>query len=285
MPWFGTLPARYREELSGMAEGAQLPVARLAEWFYVELCDGLGCSSAVGWIAGRAWVARNNDADWIPEEPDLWGHAVVRAIDGCIPTLVFGQEGEMFAPSGVNAERLWLHDDWLPDADDPADEALPPCWIWAREALETCASVADVERLLAALPRHGGMNLFVVDGKTEEGALFECSGRRSARRGPVDGRLIATNHACELPDAPSGNADSVGRFRRFEQLLAGHQSSRPPDDLVRVLADDVEVLDADVGTVYATVACPSTGELWYTAGGFPAASAGTWQRIAWPWAP
>lgn len=106
------------------------------------------------------------------------------------------------------------------------------------------------------------------------------------RSGPVDGRLIATNHACALPDAPSGNADSVGRFRRLEQLLAGHQSSRPPDDLVRVLADDdVEVRDADVGTVYATVACPSNGELWYTAGGFPAASAGTWQRIAWPWAP
>ena len=36
-------------------------------------------------------------------------------------------------------------------------------------------------------------------------------------------------------------------------------------------------------TVYANVVCPGRREIWYTLGGYPAASAGNWQRIEWPW--
>ena len=50
------------------------------------------------------------------------------------------------------------------------------------------------------------------------------------------------------------------------------------------LADDeVERRGATFATAYANVACPHAGKIWYTFGGYPAASSGNWQRLEWPW--
>ena len=62
-------------------------------------------------IDGHAWVARNNDMF----VPGIWGHATIREIKGRIPTLTFGQEGDVFTATGVNRERLWLHHHALDD--------------------------------------------------------------------------------------------------------------------------------------------------------------------------
>jgi hypothetical protein len=57
-----------------------------------------------------------------------------------------------------------------------------------------------------------------------------------------------------------------------------------PADLIRILADDeIERRESKLVTAYANVACPYSGEIWYTFGGYPAASQGNWQRLAWPW--
>jgi hypothetical protein len=57
-----------------------------------------------------------------------------------------------------------------------------------------------------------------------------------------------------------------------------------PGDLVAMLADDgVERRRQNFATAYAAVACPGSGELWFTLGGYPAASRGAWQRVPWPW--
>jgi hypothetical protein len=51
-----------------------------------------------------------------------------------------------------------------------------------------------------------------------------------------------------------------------------------------LLADsEVEVRDKEYGTVYASVACPGERRVWYTFGGYPAASSGAWQQLKWPW--
>lgn len=56
-----------------------------------------------------------------------------------------------------------------------------------------------------------------------------------------------------------------------------------PADLMRILADDeIERRNGELVTAYANVACPAGGEIWYTFGGYPAASAGNWQRLEWP---
>jgi len=283
LPWLRGLPERFQEELEGLAAGAGLALQRVAEWSYVECCVDDGCSGFAGMLAGHAWVARNNDMF----VPGIWGHATVRAIDGRIPTLCFGMEGDVFTATGVNERRLWLHHQALPASDEP-DPGKPhvPSWVLLTEMLETCSTIPEVAARLDAVGRDDGMMLFAVDGKSDEIAVLEC-GRGAWTRRPAAGWLVGTNHRWGTggSDAPGG---SGSRCRRMEALAAGLSDGsaepRLPDDLVALLADEgVERRGAAFATVYANVACPATGEVWFTFGDVPAASRGAWARVPWPW--
>ena len=61
LPWLRSLPPRFLEEFEGLAQGAMLPMQWLAEWAYLDTFLSAGCTGAILTIAGRAWVARNND--------------------------------------------------------------------------------------------------------------------------------------------------------------------------------------------------------------------------------
>lgn len=63
-----------------------------------------------------------------------------------------------------------------------------------------------------------------------------------------------------------------------------HRPSRRRGTRARSLLADAEVEQrgSEFGTVYSAVACPGTGELWYTFGGYPAASRGDWRPLPWP---
>jgi hypothetical protein len=289
VPWLRTLPARFQEEFQGLADGAGVPFQRLAEWSFIEQCADLRCSSAVCLIDGRAWVARNNDTI----APGLWGYVSIREIDERIATIAFGCEGDVFTPTGINRERIWLHYNYLPAGDAPAPEKphVPP-FVWMMDALETCTSIEEVERLLHQNQRSDGMMLFAVDGKTDKFAIFECGCQVHYRLDPDGDFLVGTNHYCTIED-PSGPLEAkpmstLSRFIRMEDLLAPVMDAAGdpdlPADLIRILADDqIERRGEAFATAYSTVACPQTGEMWYTFGGYPAASQGNWGRLAWPW--
>jgi hypothetical protein len=234
-------------------------------------------------------VARNNDL-YVPE---LWGYATIREVDGRIPTINFTMEGDVFTPTGINKEKLWLHYNWLPVWDEPAPgKPHVPAFAFLTEALEICKDIRDLEAFLDERDRDGGMLLFAVDGKTNEFALFECMCSKHVRREPADGWIVGTNHYCAFEDLTlgddEGSSSTLNRFRRMESLV-GALSASPsgpelPADLIRILADDeIERRDQDVVTVYSNVACPGTREIWYTFGGYPAASQGNWQKLVWPW--
>lgn len=217
----------------------------------------------------------------------------MREIDGRIPVLGMGRRGDLFVPTGVNRDRLWLHYHYLPTADHLDEERwhIPP-FVWMMEALETCHTLTEVERLLHDVQRTDGMMLWAVDGTTDEGAIFECGHVEFARRGLVDGWMVGTNHHILSPDPDGGPGDerlsSGGRFARLEEMVAPLAAGRHRGDIVAPLIatladDDIERRDPSFATVYANVACPATGEIWYTLGGWPAASRGDWQRVPWPW--
>jgi hypothetical protein len=283
LSWLRSLPQRYQDEFAGMAEGSGVPLQRLAEWCFVEECVQTGCSGLVCFIDGHAWVARNNDL-WAP---DMWGYVTVRQVEGRLPTAIFGLEGEVFAGTGVNGERLWLHYNWLPVQDAPSSQKPHwACFVWLREALEMCRTIREVEALLRQVDRDSGMMLFAVDGKTDAFVVFECACAEHVRREEREDWIVGTNHCLGANDV--GSTSSQLRFHRLEELareLCGRgEAVDTPRDLIRILADPgVEVRGEDYGTVYANVACPSTGEMWYTFGGYPAASTGVWQQMAWPW--
>jgi hypothetical protein len=287
--WVQSLPRRFRDELEGMAEGAGLSIQRVAEWAYTEECEPGQCSGLICMHEGHAWVARNNDT-YVPK---LWGYVTIREVDGRIPWISFSMEGDVFTPTGVNQEQLWLHYNFLTVPDKPRQDRLHlPGYAFLVEALETCRTIADVERLLGEMDRDGGMLLFVLDGKSEQFTLFECTCTNHYRRDPQEDWIVGTNHYCQIPDPDmSENAaplSTLNRFKRMEELfLAQNRSDMPlrlPEDLIRILADDrIERRGQDFSTVYANVACPGKKTIWYTFGGFPAASQGNWQRLEWPW--
>ncbi|HSJ58048.1 MAG TPA: C45 family peptidase, partial [Anaerolineae bacterium] len=295
-PWLDALPDRYRQEIEGIAQGAGLSAARIAEWHLAESFARPGCTTIACRVGPHAWIARNNDL-W---SPDLWGYVTVREIDGRIPTISFGLEGEPFTATGINHSRLWLHYHYLPvpqSSPEGNSERLRPLpdYLLLTEALETCHSIADVEALFTRTPHQGGMILFAVDGKTDEVAVWEC-GPTTCRRRPFPSAahwIAATNHSCiDLPDDDDEfTTGSLKRLARVKELAAVHchdAASLPanlPAGLIAILSDPaIEGRDPDRGTVYANVACPSTLTLWYTFGGYPAASAGRWAPVPWPWA-
>ena len=288
MAWLQGLPERFREEYEGMARGAGLPVQRIAEWGYSERFAPGGCSALVCVTGGQPWVARNNDT----ETSGPWGYVTVSEIEDRIPTIGFSLEGDIFAPAGMNQERLWLSYNHLPADDAPSpDRKALDCFVFLMEALETCGTIREVEDLLGRVHRVGGMSLLAVDGKGGEFAVFECAPSRHARREVRGDGIVAANHHCALQGpAPGGQhlPGSEDRHRRMEELLADLLRTRAvlefPGDLVRILADDgVERRSPDFETTSANVACPGNREIWYTFGGTPAASAGDWQPVKWSW--
>jgi hypothetical protein len=290
IPWLRSLPNRYQEEFQGMAQGANIPLQLLAEFNFIEECDVNQCSAAIFPFENNVWVARNNDS-YVPE---LWGYVTIREVEGRIPTINFSMEGDVFTPTGINKEKLWLHYNYLTAWDEPAKKKPHfPAYVFLTEALELCTCIEDVEMLLNEIDRDGGMLLFAVDGKTNEFALFECLCSKFYRREPSNDWIVGTNHCCVCEDKTLSAADykplgTISRYKRMEYLVqslsTAHNSLNLPEDLIHILADDqIERRVRQIVTVYSNVACPSTEDIWYTFGGYPAASKGNWQRLEWPW--
>ncbi|HEX3048567.1 MAG TPA: hypothetical protein VHY08_27710, partial [Bacillota bacterium] len=123
-------------------------------------------------------------------------------------------------------------------------------------------------------------------------ALYECSCTGFYKRETTKAWLVGTNHYCSHPKAPFSSSieplSTYSRYHRMETLIEGfvsrNEHAAPVQELIRILADDgVEVRNGEIATVYSNVACPNTQELWYTFGGYPAASQGNWQKLEWPW--
>jgi hypothetical protein len=283
MPTLRRLPVRFQEELEGLAEGAGTSLQRVAEWIAVEECVPDSCSGFIVTINGHAWVGRNNDF----RVPDLWGYVTIREVTDRIPTISLGMEGDVFTVTGMNQERLWIHAQALPNSDAPrTNKAHFPGYVVVTEALETCSSIRDIEMLLTSIDRDESVMLFVIDGKTDECAIFECTSTEYNRRKPVGGRLIGTNHGRGTKPADISDS-SLLRFCRLTELLStgGCREIRAPEDLTAMLADSkVEQRNGKYVTVESAVACPAQKSIWYTLGGYPAASRGNWTRIRWPWA-
>lgn len=290
LPWLRSLPKRFQDEYEGLAEGANIPLQRLVEFSFIEECDIIQCSGAIYPFENKLWVARNNDT-YVPE---LWGYVTIREVEGLIPTINFSMKGDIFTPTGINKEKLWLHYNFLSVWDKPAsNKPHVPAYVFLTEALELCRDISDVERLLKEIDRDGGMLLFAVDGKKNEFALFECLCSKYYKREPSTGWVVGTNHFCTCEDLTLSDADkeplgTLSRFNRMENLIqilsTSHTTPNLPEALIRILADDkIERRDRPLVTAYSNVACPSSGEIWYTFGGYPAASKGNWQRLEWPW--
>lgn len=282
--WVEHLPQRYQDELLGFAHGAGISFHRVAEWAFADDCGGIdACSSLIVRFADQFWVGRNNDL-WVPS---VWGFATHKEVAGKIPYLDIGMRASLFSATGMNAERLWMHYHFLPVVDVPGGgkPVLPP-YVFSTEVIETCSNIVEVDRLLARYDRSSGMILFVIDGKNQEAAIFECS-RTLHQQIPVEEMVFRANHAEKLPLDVLGevSAGSLTRFERMRELAeqvdwTTRAASEGRQALRAILSDPaVEQHQDDYGTVYPALACPAGNEIHFTAGGYPAASRGNWQKL------
>ena len=281
MDWFSLLPRRFRTEMEGLADGSGVRLSRIAEWAFADSGGRPSCSAFLLRVKADVWVGRNNDL-WVP---DLWGYAIRRQVTGRLATLIFGMRGELFAATGLNQAGLWLHYNWLPPVNFPAAQDAWTPYVLLTEILETCKDVDEAESRLESTNRTGGMLVFAADGNGN-GAIFECSCTDIHRQDLNDTFLAGTNHYQYLSvpsNSPDEPPDSIERLTVLATKLNELPDLPTTEDLIRVLADpSVEQHRLDYGTVYANLYAPLTRQLWFTFGGFPAASRGNWQPIPWP---
>jgi hypothetical protein len=292
--WHEALPARYREESAAIADGADVSLTTMAECQFASYAvtgDPVrACTSIVTSIEGQTWIAHNND--WFDCGSAAWTTAIVREIPGRRSTLIFGLEGDVCGVVGVNEDRLWIQLNGFPARDAPrADAQCMPSPFLMREALETCGSLDDLERLLRDCDRVDGMAFYAVDGKAEEFALFECTCATVVRRDSTAGSLVAScTRDLEMRSIPTrdGARAILGtnlrrRMDRLRDRCEHTEPKVPPADLISMLADpQIEDVGNDSGTLYSNVACPTRGLVWFAAGEVPAASRSDWRSIAWP---
>jgi len=312
--WLTRLPANHQEEIAGMGEGSGLGTVPVAEFLFADIAratrpaegraasasEAIGaggpmCSAVVARLDDRAtWIARN--CDWLVPTLMRGTAAVVHETPHRIPVMAIGIRGDIDVDTGINAERLWLHLHTLFARDDPPRDRTCISWLfWAREALETCATLDELERFIEATGRDRGVFVVAGDGKTNEAAIFECT-RSGHTRHDVDPARPAcvTNHTLATrvdarPRPAHGSSGTTARFRALWENLALRAPSRGPDDLIGHLgATGVEMRTPRwLRTIYSAVVRPRDASLWFAAGGAdgtPAASAGRWVRVRPPWA-
>ena len=281
--WLEKLPEQFQIEARGLSEGSDCPMDEIAKWMFFDKFLSGGCTSFIVMNNENAWVGRNND--YIA--PQMWSSVSVISKNDMIPVMLFGIGGDLFSGTGYNKEQIWLHYNWLPVWDVPAQEACPP-YVFLRMALESCRNMNDVEQMLKHIPRDGGMNLFFVDGKDNTCAIYECTCNSFKKREITSQYVVGANHynATAVPIGFNHNfSGSVKREKAAEAILADVANDGfSLKSLINVLAHpNVEQNKGLSGTVYANIACPATGELYYACDGFPAASKSCWERINWHW--
>lgn len=282
--WLLKLPVEYIEELEGLANGSGCSIELISQWIYCDRYIGGGCTSFIYKHNGNLWIGRNNDY----LAPEMWTQINIINKDGCIPVMIFGLKGELFSGTGYNAEKLWVHYNYLPvwDMPDLSEKAIPP-FVFLRMALETCRDIHDIELLLKKTIRDGGMNFFVVDGKENTYCVFECTCKGFVKRTNSEVCISGANHYVEtiIPqNFTSDFSDSRIRQAATESILGSMKHLKAPIDFIKVLSNPkIERNNGLAGTVYSNVACPALDKVWFAGNGFPSASMSTWEEVIWKW--
>lgn len=330
--WLSGLPPHFQEEIAALAAGAGAPLADATQLLYADIArataephrpqdasqqiltdpssepgaipgdpgevapagGGPMCSAVVARLDDRStWIARN--CDWLVATLLRGVAGVVHEAPHRIPVLALGIRGDIDVDTGINAEGLWLHLHTLHAADDPPRDRTCISWLfWAREALETCATLDELERFIAATGRDRGVIVVAGQGAGDHAAIFECTRAGHIRHDVDPSRpACATNHPLSRPidddrlsrGSPTG---TLGRFRSLREGLAQGPPRAGPDDLIFHLArEGVEMRTPRwIRTIYSAVARPSDQSLWFAAGdarGRPAASTGRWTPVVPPW--
>ncbi|MHC4548789.1 MAG: C45 family autoproteolytic acyltransferase/hydrolase [Planctomycetota bacterium] len=233
------IPAAYREELRGLADGAGMSYERaLVANTMVDRFQTMFCSTVVA--AGAAtkdrevYFGRNLD---FPGRNLLHRMTVVIVWEpeGGTPLVSVTWPGLVGVLSGMNAHgvcgaTMLVH---------RGRELRPgmPYMLMYRDALARARNIDDVYRYIAKTSRTCANNFMAVD---EKGAahVVEFDHTRAVRRPAAGGSLCSTNHFRSQEFSGGGSLlDGIGRYETLEQFLARERGRIDADGIKRALAD------------------------------------------------
>lgn len=294
--WLSRLEPHVQVEIAAMADGAGIRTIDTARFLFADIASPTAaplCSSLLTTLPEQSpWIARN--CDWLTPTLERGTAAVAHRTPHRIPILALGIRGDIDLDTGINAEGLWLHLHTMYAADPIPEDARVMSWLfWAREALETCASIDALESFIRSTTRDRGVIAIAAESTTGACTVFECK-RASYARHDVEGPLCVTNHSLskEYPPRAASSGNEAGTIARQQSMRSAIEAEPPrngPDDLIRVLAGDgVEMRTPRwIRTIYSVVIDVSRPQIWFSAGssnGLPAASRGSWTEVIPPWA-
>lgn len=283
------IPARYREEMRGVADSAGVSYADI---LLINTFDDLqhlaGCSTAVALPPeGPVLQARNLDYGI----PELARHKVVFDLETRgVRLRTVGFPGYIGVLTGMSSRGLALTSH---TSAARHERTGIPTGILYRQLLEEAPDLAAVEARLQAAPRTIGNNLALSDGRRREALALEFDAEHLAARQPSNGRLLVTNHfqspaladcqdaawrapgggsaariACLQADLPSDGAVDAEGLERAMSRRGGGRGWRNP---------------ANGGTVQAVVLEPADGRLWIAKGQAPPVTDGGYLALGPVW--
>jgi tetratricopeptide (TPR) repeat protein len=199
------IPEEYREQMRGLADALETPYDEILLW---NVCDVTSVQSCTNFLTfGRATV----DGKVVHGANSEYGDIVMNRMltgDGNIALLAVYEpdDGHKFAvvmrspvmiagSFGINDAGLTISLTSLPAKDSTHDGI--PVFILLRKVIQYADSVPAALKIVQEAPRDSGFSMTFADGKTNQGAVIECSATQYAVRESVDGTLVATNRMAD----------------------------------------------------------------------------------------
>lgn len=183
------IPAKFQEELRGLAEGAALPQDDVRAFHMIPIffhCSGAAVFGAAT-TDGNLYHYRSLDYSLgIGGETKVQENAclIVYRPDGEIPHVVVSWAGAIGCVTGMNAEGISVGEMGSGSSDE--DRAGLPMWLHLRNVLGTARTLDQAVEMFRAWPRECGYNFIVTDGKIPDARAIEVTHSRIAIFVPGD---------------------------------------------------------------------------------------------------
>ena len=265
------VPAEFRKEMHGIADGAGLNYDDVLIMTSHVDYFAIMCSTFVarGAMTKNGALIQGRNLDWaqgglkdldplssvIVRKPEK-GHAFASVI---YPGLV----GDLTA---INDAGLTVELNFSMALASENGEVGLPILILVRQIAQYAGSIDEAEAIIRDATRVAGYNITVMDGKTHESRVIECTAKTVGVINLENDALITTNHFMSKELVGKNNkassfssSPSPERYARLQKLLATH-SGAIDTDLARVIMHDAGV-KVD-GTVQTIITRPETFDFW-----------------------
>lgn len=216
-----TIPAEVKTEMKALAAAASVTYEDILMLNTHVDAMAVGCSTAVvlrgASAEGKLTMARN--LDW-PAPPGLKNLAVlvVTRPEKGKPFANYTYPGFLGVLTGLNSSGVAVAMNVSPSSDNA--RTCVPTPIVLRSALLEASSASDLLQRVAKAQRCSGFLITAADTKNDA-AVVEISASQLARRGPVKGILMSTNHYLTKPMKKLQEGRVPDSKKRFRALRKG----------------------------------------------------------------